>query len=38
MLPLEAALVVGAVPYLALDIDANIKRIEAATPPEIEPS
>lgn len=38
MLPLDAAVVVGAVPYLALDIDANIKRIEAAIPPEIESS
>jgi len=38
MLPLEAAIGAGAIPYLALDIDENIRRIEAAIPPEIEPS
>jgi hypothetical protein len=38
ILPLEVALGVGAIPYLALDIKENIRRLEAAIPPETEPS
>jgi hypothetical protein len=38
MLPLEAAVVAGLAPYLALDTDENVRRIEAAIPPEMEPS
>ena len=34
MLPLEAAVVAGAIPYLALNIDENIRRIEDAIPSE----
>jgi hypothetical protein len=38
LLPLDAALAVGAVPFLDLDIDENIRRLEAVIPPEPEPS
>jgi hypothetical protein len=38
MLSLEAALLAGAVPYLALDTDENIRRLEAAIPPETDAS
>lgn len=38
MLPLEAALAAALGPYLAIDIDENIRRIEAAIPPEVESS
>jgi hypothetical protein len=38
MLPLETALAAAAIPYLTLDIEENIRRLEAAIPPETEPS
>ena len=37
-LPLDAALGAGLAPYLAIDIDENIRRIEAAIPAEIAPT
>jgi hypothetical protein len=38
MVALEAALAEGAVPYVALDIDENTRRLEAAILPAIGPS
>jgi hypothetical protein len=36
MLPLEALVLAGAIPYLALDIDENIERLETEIPPDVD--
>ena len=38
LLPPEAVVLAGAIPYLALDIDENIERLEAEIPPDADPS